>query len=122
MKFNKRSLYIIYLLIIVGALSGSALLDGCKRKTDNIYKLTGDTIKDGEYLVQQKCASCHQLTPPKMLNKAVWINHILPDMAKYLHISTYGGTQYFKNNPLDTTGITLENWLAIVNYYNKVAP
>ncbi len=124
MKPNKRSIYIIYLLLLVCALSGSAFFNGCKQKTadDNIYKLTGDTIKDGEYLVNSKCKSCHELVPPNLLSKAVWINHTLPGMAKYLHISTYGGTQYFKNNPLDTAGLTLQNWQDIVSYYKKVAP
>lgn len=124
MRPNKKNLFIIYLLIFVCALSGSVLFNGCKRRTadDSIYKLTGDTIKDGEYLVNSKCKSCHELVQPGQLSKAVWINHTLPSMAKYLHISTYGGTQYFKNNPLDTAGLTLQNWQAIVSYYNKVAP
>jgi hypothetical protein len=124
MRTNKKNLYIIYLLTFVFALSGSVLFNGCNRKPadDNVYKLTGDTIKDGEYLVNSKCKSCHQLVQPGQLSKAVWLNHTLPAMAKYLHISTYGGTQYFKNNPLDTTGITLTNWQAIVSYYKKVAP
>jgi hypothetical protein len=60
--------------------------------------------------------------PPGALTKAVWENHILPGMAIYLHVSTYGGNQYFKNDPSDTTGISLQNWQAIVDYYKKVAP
>lgn len=122
MKLNKSGLYIIYLLAFVCVLSGSILLNGCKTKTNNAYKLTGNVITDGENLVQLKCTGCHKLVPVDALSKAVWINHTLPAMAKFLHVSTYGGTQYFKNNPLDTTGISLQNWIAIVDYYKKVAP
>ena len=122
MKINKSSVYIIYLLAVVTALSGSAILNGCKTKVDNTYKLTGNVITDGQNLVQLKCTSCHKLVPADALSRPVWINHTLPTMAKYLHISTYGGTQYFKNDPLDTTGISLQNWNAIVAYYQKIAP
>jgi hypothetical protein len=122
MKLNKSSICIIYILIFVFSLSASVILDGCKTKTDNTYQLTGDTITDGKNLVQLKCTGCHKLVPSDALSKAVWINHILPGMAKYLHISTYGGTQYFKSNPLDTAGISLQNWQAIVSYYKKIAP
>src|SRR5579863_10147949 len=109
MNINKNSLYIVYLLIVVTALSASTILNGCKTKVDNTYKLTGDVITDGQNLVQLKCTSCHKLVPADALSKPVWINHTLPTMAKYLHMSTYGGTQYFKKDPLDTTGISLQN-------------
>ena len=122
MKINKSSRYIIYLLVIVSAISSGAVLNSCKTKTDNTYKLTGNVITDGKYLVQQYCTGCHKMVPVDALSQAVWINHTLPSMAKYLHISSYGGTQYFKNNPLDTAGISLPNWQAIVTYYQKAAP
>jgi len=122
MKLNK-SLCVIYLLLFVCVLSSGVLLNGCKPKPVNtIYQLTGDVIKDGKALIESKCTSCHKLVPEDALSKPVWLNHTLPAMAKYLHIATYGGTQYFKNNPLDTAGITLQNWQAIVAYYTKVAP
>src|SRR5476651_2093085 len=120
MKISKSSLYIIYLLAAASALSGSAILNSCKTKTDNTYKLTGNVITDGENLVKLNCTRCHKLVPVEALSQAVWLNHTLPSMAKYLHISTYGGTQYFKENPLDTAGISLQNWQAIVSYYQKI--
>jgi hypothetical protein len=118
---RKTTRVIICILFLTGTLSTGILLNGCRLKPAP-YVLTNDVIKDGEYLVQEKCTGCHQLVPFNALPKAVFINHTLPAMAKYLHIATYGGTQYFKNNPIDTTGITLQNWQAIVAYYNKVAP
>ena len=67
MNINKNSLYIVYLLITVTAISGSAILNGCKTKVDNTYKLTGDVITDGQNLVQLKCTSCHKLVPADAL-------------------------------------------------------
>jgi hypothetical protein len=122
MRTNKNHLNIICLLIIVIALSASAVFTGCKPKVDNTYKLTGDVITDGQNLVKLNCTGCHKLVPADALSQAVWLNHTLPSMAKYLHIAVYGGTQYFKNNPIDTSGISLQNWQAIVSYYQKVAP
>ncbi|MDB5132400.1 MAG: repeat protein [Mucilaginibacter sp.] len=117
-----KNLYIIYLLAVVSICSGVTLLNGCSSQVGSTYKLTGNVITDGEKLVQLKCTGCHKLVPADALSESVWTNHTLPSMAKYLHISTYGGTQYFKNNPADTTGISLENWMAIVAYYKKIAP
>lgn len=121
MRSNKIG-FIIGLLLFSVILSGYLMISGCKTKTDQTYKLTGDVIKDGENLVQLKCQSCHKLVAADALTKAVWINHILPDMALKLHVSIYGGNQYFKQDPADTTGISLQNWQAIVDYYKKVAP
>jgi hypothetical protein len=121
MGLSKHNLFIIYLLILVGALSAGTVLNGCKAP-DNSYKLTGNVLTDGQNLVQLKCTGCHKLVPVDALTRPVWFNHTLPSMAKYLHVSVYGGNQYFKNNPLDTTGVTLEQWQAIVKYYQTAAP
>jgi hypothetical protein len=123
MKIQKKRVIIFYLIVFIGVLLVTAVFNGCRNSgVDKTYKLTGDTIKDGENLVQLKCTACHKLVPVGALTQAVWVNHTLPSMAKYLHISTYGGTQYFKQNPLDTTGISMENWQAIVAYYKKASP
>ena len=118
----KTTRVILSVLFFTSAFSSTVLFNGCKPKSAAPYVLTGDVIKDGEALVQQKCTSCHVKVPFNALSEPVFINHTLPAMAKYLHVSTYGGTQYFKSNPLDTSGITLQNWQAIVAYYKKVAP
>lgn len=122
MKLSKNSLYIFYLLVLVGSMCGSTILNSCKSKNGEEYKLTGNVIVDGEALVQQKCTGCHKMVPADALTQAVWINHTLPHMAEFLHVSVYGGSQYFKKDPRDTIGISLQNWLAIVAYYEKVAP
>jgi hypothetical protein len=119
-KTGKTFLLTSVLLSGVALLSLSTLLDGCKSKQGKEYRLTGDTIKDGEFLVQQHCTKCHSLVPVNALTKDVWTVHGLPSMAHYLGISTYG-IDYFKQ-PNDISGISIVNWQKIVAYYKKLAP
>ncbi len=122
MKFTKSGLYTIYLLIFVFLLSGAVLFNGCSN-TDtavNTFKPTGDTIADGAKLVQMYCTKCHQEVPAGALNKDVWKFHALPAMSHYLGLSTYG-VAYFKKEQ-DTSGISLDNWQIIQDYYRKLAP
>jgi hypothetical protein len=120
MKLRRTFLYSSVLLSGVALLSLSTVLNGCKSKTNTPYKLTGDVIADGKHLVDLYCTKCHALTPPEALTKAVWRMHALPAMAEYVGISTYG--ESFFKDPKDTGGISIVNWQAIVDYYNKVAP
>lgn len=120
MKVN-RKFYGIFCLSLSAVLVLVAVsLDGCRHKGGDDYRLTGDTIADGKHLVKQYCTGCHAETAPDMLTRDVWRMHTLPSMAHYLKISTYGSDFYKK--PEDTGGISIVNWQAIVNYYNKVAP
>ncbi|RFZ95064.1 VCBS repeat-containing protein [Mucilaginibacter conchicola] len=120
MSFKRTSVYIGSLLAGSFLLSLSVGFEGCKSKTAASYQLTGDTVADGKYLAQQYCTSCHALVPADALTKDVWRMHVMPTMADYLKISTYG-SEFFKK-PTDTGGISLIHWQAIVDYYNKVAP
>jgi hypothetical protein len=120
MKLTKTWLYITYLVLFVCLLSGSMLFNGCKSKKKSFLP-TGDTIADGEKLVNAYCTKCHQLAPADALTKDVWKFHTLPAMSHYLGLSTYG-VDYFKKNPEDTTGISMVEWQAIAAYYNKLAP
>jgi hypothetical protein len=119
MKLKQTFLFTSFILSGVALLSLSTVLDGCKSKSTT-YKLTGDTIADGKYLVELHCTKCHSLVPTNTLTKSVWRMHTLPAMARYLGISTYGPDFY--KDPKDTGGISIVNWQAIVNYYNKLAP
>ncbi|MBB5395450.1 VCBS repeat-containing protein [Mucilaginibacter sp. AK015] len=120
MKLKHTFLFTSVIFSGVALLSLSTVLDGCKSKTNAPYKLTGDTIADGKYLVEKHCTKCHALVPANTLTKDVWRMHVLPGMAKYLGISTYG-PDFFKD-PKDTGGISIVNWQAIVDYYKKLAP
>ncbi|MBL4678774.1 MAG: VCBS repeat-containing protein [Mucilaginibacter sp.] len=120
MSFKRTYFHIGYLLAGTFLLSLGAGFEGCKPKPAASYQLTGDTIVDGKYLTQQYCTNCHALVPADALTKDVWRMHVMPTMADYLKISTYG-SEFFKK-PTDTGGISLTHWQAIVDYYNKIAP
>ena len=120
MKLGRTFLYPSIITFGIALLSISALLNGCKSKTDSQYKLTGDVVADGKHLVELYCTKCHALVPADALNKSVWRMHALPSMAQYVGISTYG--ESFFKDPKDTGGISIVNWQAIVDYYNKIAP
>ncbi|AMR33755.1 hypothetical protein A0256_21120 [Mucilaginibacter sp. PAMC 26640] len=109
-----------FILSGVLALSLSTVLNGCKSKPAGVYELTGDTLADGKALVQQHCTKCHSLVPAGALTKQVWTVHTLPLMAKYFGIKTYGIDYYKTDN--DTSGLSLQHWGAIVDYYKKLAP
>src|SRR4051812_45195276 len=116
MNFKKSLLTISYLFSFSALLVGLALFNSCKRKPAyQPYKFTGDVIVDGKNLVQLKCTRCHSLVPVDALPKDVWLNHTLVNMAPLLHISTYGGSSYYKYNPLDTVGATIAEWTAILD-------
>ncbi|WP_295713305.1 VCBS repeat-containing protein [Mucilaginibacter sp.] len=120
MNFKKSYLVTTYLLLFTVLISFVTLMYGCKPKPQP-YKLTGNVKVDGENLVQLKCTRCHALTPVDALPKNVWLNHVLVGMAPMLNISTYGSS-FFKSNSKDTTGASIVEWLAIVDYYRKMAP
>ncbi|TWR25839.1 VCBS repeat-containing protein [Mucilaginibacter pallidiroseus] len=121
MKLNKRLLYTGCILSSVSLIAIATLLDGCKsNKPGKVYKLTTDTIADGKNLAQMHCTKCHSLVPVDALTKDVWTMHALPAMAKYLSIATYGADYYKKEG--DTTGLSLQEWQRIVNYYKTLAP
>lgn len=120
MKLKHTFLFTSFILSGVALLSLSTVLEGCKSKSGTDYTLTGDVIADGEHLVKLHCTKCHALVPADALTKDVWRMHSLPSMAHYLGISTYGSSFY--KTPKDTSGISIVNWQAIVDYYNKIAP
>ncbi len=120
MNFKRTYFSASYIVLATALLSGSVLVDGCKSKTNASYVLTGDTIADGKNLVQLNCTQCHALVPYTALNKNVWEHHTLPSMGHYLGVSRYLGG-YFKGDK-DTSGLSLQQWQAIVTYYNKMAP
>jgi hypothetical protein len=120
MKLKHTYLYTSFILFGVTLLSLSTMLNGCKSKAPEEYKLTGNVVADGKYLVGRHCTKCHSLVPANALIKDVWRVHTLPLMAHYLGISTYG-IDFYKD-PKDTGGMSIVDWHAIVDYYNKIAP
>lgn len=124
MKIKRNYLYTSLILSGVALLSLSTLFEGCKSGGRQPYKLTGNVVADGEHLVNIHCNKCHELVPANALTKDVWRMHSLPSMAHYFGIGTYGQS-YYKltgEQTADTTLITIVEWQAIADYYNKLAP
>lgn len=122
MSFKRVSLFTT-VLSLTALLFCNIFIDGCKSKntpSDPIYKLTGDTIKDGKNLVQIHCTKCHALVPVNALTKDTWRYHALPSMSRFFSVR-YLMDNYFKTEK-DTLGLSLLEWQSIVIYYQKMAP
>ncbi|MGY4537780.1 hypothetical protein ACVW0P_002199 [Mucilaginibacter sp. UYNi724] len=124
MKLKQTFVFTSLILSGVALLSLSTVLEGCKSKTGGTYKLTGNVVADGEHLVKIHCTKCHELVPANALTKDVWRVHSLPSMAHYFGIGTYGQSFYKETGKetKDTTLITIVEWQAMVDYYQKIAP
>ncbi len=120
MNFNGNFIRPIVLTATGIAVIISVAASSCNNKQQAALTYTGNVITDGNMLVQRYCASCHKLVPANALTKDVWQYHIMPEMAKYLHISTYG-TSYFKDTN-DTAGVSIADWQRMVSYYQAAAP
>lgn len=99
-------------------------LNSCQTKSgqvkDSIALIT-QNLEDGRMLAQKYCSSCHLYTAPKYLDKETWQKHVLPAMAPKLGIAVYAEDQYV-NNPSKRSTVTYDEWIKIVNYYEKTAP
>lgn len=95
---------------------------------------TQDKTSSGEQLARTYCASCHQYTPPSLLDKATWQHSVLPNMGLRLGITHDTVNPYEAMNYEDRI-ITMEaniyptqpilkqeEWAAIVTFYLKNAP
>src|ERR1700755_1543374 len=51
-------------------------------------------MAEGKVLAAKYCVSCHQLPDPALIDRASWVNGVLPAMAKNLNIKSLMG-QYF---------------------------
>ncbi len=119
MSKRNTGLYAFFGILFFSIVTTSMLLSGCK--SNSVFQSTGDTIADGKVLVQKYCTKCHAEVDPKLLTKDVWNFHTLPTMSRYLALSTFSQTNYYKK-PTDTGGVSLDEWLIIRTYFNKLAP
>ena len=72
-------------------------------------------------LYQKYCASCHIAPKIDELPKAIWENHVLPDMVGRMQIE-----EMYQNPNHKTTGvrpkIKLGDWISLKNYIISMAP
>ena len=78
--------------------------------------------KDGYTLAKKHCSSCHSFVAAESLDKITWIKKVLPGMAHNLGIGIFGENEYVNNPNYGSRIISFENWMKIVDYYNKNAP
>ena len=108
--FNRR-----FLKFLIPVLFFSILLANCRetgmKNIDN----------EGRSLAKRNCSGCHQMPEPELLDKVTWTKHIFPAMASGLGIGVWSGTEYYKSPSLKS-GLSLEDWNKIVEYYRLAAP
>ena len=75
-------------------------------------------VADGKELAKKYCVSCHELPDPALIDRASWVNGVLPAMAKRLYINSYMG-QYFADQK---SALSIVEWQKIVAYYQNTAP
>jgi hypothetical protein len=99
-----------------------------------IANLSGKRIPaDGAALSHKYCVSCHDYPEPGLLERDIWINGVLPEMA--LRMGVGDRSKLLSRFPLkeyghfvalgvypDSPRIPIHDWEAIVNYYRDHAP
>lgn len=92
-----------------------------------------DTLS-GRQLAGQYCRACHLFPDPSSLDKATWVNSVLPNMGLRLGVKSAGRNPYedlpeveinlIREQDIypDTQLISDENWAKIVKYYETEAP
>ena len=75
----------------------------------------------GEKLAKKNCSSCHKYPEPAELNKATWINHVLPQMGGFMGFRLFEGGTYFEDDRIQRS-LSLEDWNAIMRFYVTNSP
>lgn len=83
----------------------------------------GEQLSEGKRLMQKHCSTCHLPVSAASLDKETWLNGVLPAMAPKLGINVLWENEYYpdKSAPPDSS-ISMEDWLAIVEYFRREAP
>lgn len=106
-----RQVASIFLLMIA---AGSIFNSACHTPTPD---------EKGKALADKYCSSCHLPVSPDMLDKETWTKHVLPEMARKLGIKVWSGNQYYPPMPGEKPAIiSIKDWTALVEYYQRVAP
>ena len=90
---------------------------GCDFKST---RFSDKNVKEGYYLAQKYCQSCHQFPKPDLLNKVTWAYHVLPKMGELVGFRYLGLNQYLENG--NARGIDMQQWSKIVQYYTTESP
>jgi FG-GAP-like repeat len=113
---NRISSKNLCLIIVLCFVVTTFILNGCQQSDTGNTTITA--VTDGKGLAQKYCVSCHQLPSPALIDRASWVNGVLPAMAKNLGVKTYMGQYYADKNSV----INIPDWQKIVAYYENAAP
>lgn len=102
------------------------------KETQKEYVPDFDAL-EGQELAQAACAACHSYTPPSLLPKQVWKDHVLPNMAQRLGLrfgsdpnrgSTVEETYYIHASGAYPTEQLISDsaWNRLEQYYLENAP
>jgi len=115
-KYPRLSSKPLVLLIILGFTALVLVLNCCTGETTP--PTVEEQVADGKLLAQKYCVSCHMLPNPALIDRASWVNGVLPAMGKNLGVRSYMG-QYFTDKE---SAINISDWQEIVTYYTNTAP
>lgn len=76
----------------------------------------------GKLLSEKYCGSCHLPVAPALLDKATWVNHVLPAMAPKLGIGVWRDNEYYSKPASGAANISIEDWNTVLAYYHDLAP
>lgn len=104
----------VVFLLCMGWLFFSQCLGPEKRK------FTDATSAQGFELAQQYCQSCHLVPQATDLDKATWVNYVLPKMGLFLGYHSMGMNRYITKTakPL----LSVEDWDKIRHHFITEAP
>lgn len=95
----------------------------------SIFSGCGLQKNSGEDLAKQYCGSCHQFTPPEMLDKITWKKSVLPEMAFRMGLINLGNNNKSFDELEDAYPllpkvplINEKDFALIVDYFVKNAP
>ena len=99
------------------ALGISVLLVCCSCNENQVPEVAA-----GRELAEKYCNTCHGMPDPALLDKTAWKDGVLPNMAARLGIKVIGGNTYAEAPAGNKSMLTIPEWQAIVDYYEKAAP
>src|SRR5688572_622755 len=84
---------------------------------------------NGPQVAKTYCGSCHVFPEPRLLTKAQWTHHIMPEMAKWLGIELANYEALPDGKILQEAALfpsapqlSQKEWFAIWDYYKTEAP
>lgn len=133
MRFNRSNIVKVFLSMYLLIIMVPSVLVSCKNEVKKEVAPADLSSLPDEKLAKTMCGRCHLFPSPDLLNKATWVDKVLPEMAYYVGIKPLTekmfatnekdfkgllASGYFPNNPL----LQQKDWDRLVAYYKTNAP